>query len=170
MFPPFILLLLGENARGWARSESKMLFNIVEKLYLNKGMTSVQPRWASKQTEKKMKWNYTKTVGYSPTCAFVRAPFCLKTPRRLERRLQSAPKQNDEDDGESPPPTLIEKVTGKVEIGIQNVLAVVLLGALGLSCANVLAKVGVVTFALVSVSVRYTIVGILLVVLVVYVL
>lgn len=121
-----------------------------------------------------MKWNYAKTVGYSPTCIFVRGPFCLKTPRRLQRRLQSAPKQNDDgDDGESPPapaPTLIEKVTGKVEIGIQNVLAVVLLGALGLSCANVLAKIGVVTFALVSVSVRYTIVGILLVVLVVYVL
>ena len=122
-----------------------------------------------------MKWNYANTVGYSPTCIFVRAPFCLKTPRRLQRRLQSAPKQNDDGDGgESPPPppapTLIEKVTGKVEIGIQNVLAVVLLGALGLSCANVLAKIGVVTFALVSVSVRYTIVGILLVVLVVYVL
>lgn len=118
-----------------------------------------------------MKWNYAKTVGYSPTCVFVRAPFCLKTPRRLERRLHSAPKQNDDgDDGESPPATLIERVTGNVEIGIQNVLAVVLLGALGLSCANVLAKIGVVTFALVSVSVRYTIVGILLVVLVVYVL
>lgn len=61
---------------------------------------------------------------------------------------------------------LFEALAEKIEFGVQTALAVVLLGALGLSCANVLAKIGVITFALVSVSVRYTIVGILLVVLV----
>lgn len=66
--------------------------------------------------------------------------------------------------------SMVERLAEKVEVGVQNVLAVILLAALGLSCANVLAKIGVITFALVSVSIRYTIVGILLVVLVVYVL
>ena len=114
-----------------------------------------------------------KPLGVSPHLVFVRVP--LKTSQRRQwRKLQSI--QNDdngnekEEDSSSSSPGFMEKVTEKVEIGIQNVLAVVLLGALGLSCANVLAKVGVVTFALVSVSVRYTIVGILLAVLVVYVL
>jgi len=113
-----------------------------------------------------------KPFGVSPHLVFVNVP--LKTPQRSQwRKLQSVPNNdndNEKEDSSPSRPVLMEKVTEKVEIGIQNVLAVVLLGALGLSCANVLAKIGVVTFALVSVSVRYTIVGILLAVLVVYIL
>ena len=63
----------------------------------------------------------------------------------------------------------LERLTEKVELSAQTLTALLLLGALGLSGVNVLAKVGVITFALVSVAVRYTIVGILLVILVVLV-
>lgn len=49
---------------------------------------------------------------------------------------------------------------------VQNALAAILLGALGLSAINILAKIGVITIALISVAVRYSIIGILIVVLV----
>jgi hypothetical protein len=108
----------------------------------------------------------TKPLVLSPRPVFARV---RKTPQRpYWRSLQDGEKNSQEES--SPAPSMIEKATEKIEIGIQNVLAVMLLGALGLSCANVLAKIGVITFALISVSVRYTIVGILLAVLVVYLL
>lgn len=49
---------------------------------------------------------------------------------------------------------------------VQNTLAAILLGALGLSAINIIAKIGVITIALISVAVRYSIIGILIVVLV----
>lgn len=56
----------------------------------------------------------------------------------------------------------------KFDVGdvVQNGVAAILLGALGLAAANILVKVGVIAFALVSVAVRYSVIGILLVVLV----
>ena len=47
----------------------------------------------------------------------------------------------------------------KAEFLVQGALALFLAGALAISGLNILAKVGVITFALVSVAVRYTIVG-----------
>lgn len=72
----------------------------------------------------------------------------------------STDKEEDDDDD-----VLAEDDGSSWEYRIQSVVAVFLLGALGLSAANVLLKVGVIAFALVSVAVRYTIIGILLVVL-----
>lgn len=47
----------------------------------------------------------------------------------------------------------------KAEFLVQGALALFLAGALAISGLNILAKIGVITFALVSVAVRYTIVG-----------
>ena len=63
-------------------------------------------------------------------------------------------------------PSLGSMMAERIEIGVQSAIALALSAALGVSLVNILAKVGVITFALVSVAVRYTIVGILLVVLV----
>mmetsp|Transcript_2933 Transcript_2933/g.5969 ORF Transcript_2933/g.5969 Transcript_2933/m.5969 type:complete len:134 (-) Transcript_2933:1728-2129(-) len=72
----------------------------------------------------------------------------------------SALTESSEDDD-----ALVEEDASSWEYRIQSVVAIFLLGALGLSAANVLLKIGVIAFALVSVAVRYTIIGILLVVL-----
>jgi hypothetical protein len=53
---------------------------------------------------------------------------------------------------------------GGGEFAFQNVLAAVLLGALALSFANILLKLGVVVFALVSAAIRYTSIGFLVIV------
>ena len=53
---------------------------------------------------------------------------------------------------------------GGGEFAFQNVLAAVLLGALALSCGNILLKLGVVVFALVSAALRYTTVAFLVIV------
>jgi len=65
-------------------------------------------------------------------------------------------------------PEAVDSEIYEMESGslVQNAVAVILLGALGLSAANILAKIGVITIALVSVAVRYSIIGILIVVLV----
>lgn len=62
----------------------------------------------------------------------------------------------------------VDSDTYEMESGslVQNALAVILLGALGLSAMNILAKIGVITIALISVAVRYSIIGILIVVIV----
>lgn len=63
---------------------------------------------------------------------------------------------------------VVDSDTYEMESGslVQNTLAAILLGALGLSAINILAKIGVITIALISVAVRYSIIGILIVVLV----
>lgn len=74
--------------------------------------------------------------------------------------VASSSTESSEDDD-----LLVEEDASSWEYRIQSVVAIFLLGALGLSAANVLLKIGVIAFALVSVAVRYTIIGILLVVL-----
>jgi len=58
------------------------------------------------------------------------------------------------------------RLAERAELLAQSALALALGGALAVSTLNILAKVGVITFALVSVAVRYVVVGVLLVVLV----
>ena len=53
---------------------------------------------------------------------------------------------------------------GGGEFAFQNVLAAVLLGAFALSMGNILLKLGVVVFALVSAAFRYTTIGFLVIV------
>jgi hypothetical protein len=54
---------------------------------------------------------------------------------------------------------------GGGEFAFQNVLAAVLLGALALSMGNILLKLGVVAFALISAAFRYTSIAFLVIVL-----
>jgi hypothetical protein len=82
--------------------------------------------------------------------------------------VRSSSGQEGDGEAEEPRQSIMSTLAEKAELGVQSVVAVALAVALGVSFANVFAKVGVITFALVSVAVRYTIVGILLMVLVAY--
>ncbi len=62
--------------------------------------------------------------------------------------------------------SLASTLAEKAEIGVQGVFALAFGAALVVSAANILVKVGVITFALVTVAARYTIVGIFLAVIV----
>ena len=57
---------------------------------------------------------------------------------------------------ETPSLSLGVRLAEKAELVAQSVLALALGGALAVSTLNILAKVGVITFALVSVAIRYT--------------
>ena len=62
--------------------------------------------------------------------------------------------------------SLVSSLAEKVELSVQGAFALAFGAALIVSAANILFKVGVITFALVTVAIRYTIVGILLAVIV----
>jgi hypothetical protein len=124
-------------------------------------------------------WCGARSLSFALNC---QAHILNRTSRSSHRVLQQTPRisanhslliltrsTNGSQDGEESSGDeagFLERLTERIELSAQSLTALLLLGALGLSCVNVLAKVGVITFALVSVAVRYTIVGILLVILV----
>ena len=62
--------------------------------------------------------------------------------------------------------SLVSTLAEKAELGVQGAFALAFGAALVVSAANILVKVGVITFALVTVAARYTIVGIFLAVII----
>ena len=106
-----------------------------------------------------------------PTSGLGRCPGQLSDNRHLlpvrSENLRESEKSGDKyqviEEPEAVDSEIYEMESGSL---VQNAVAVILLGALGLSAANILAKIGVITIALVSVAVRYSIIGILIVVLV----
>jgi len=79
------------------------------------------------------------------------------TPTTTEVDLSEAPREQR---------SLASTLAEKVELSVQGAFALAFGAALAVSAANILVKLGVITFALVTVAVRYTVVGIFLVVIV----
>ncbi len=86
--------------------------------------------------------------------------------RHASEREESSTTTVDQSEAPRERRSLASMLAEKAELGVQGAFALAFGAALVVSAANILVKVGVITFALVTVAARYTIVGIFLAVIV----